>query len=187
MVKNILMVSLNNPRDYFYTRHNIGALWIKYFCLYNSVRLLKNDKLLFYYGSLFFNDKKLHLLEPNTYMNCNGTVILNYISFANVCFDKIFLVHDDLDLNLGVIKLCYSSGSAGHNGVKSVINAFDHNMFYRLRIGLGKSKKCFINNHILSIPKKDEFSLILKIFRDSMSYIDDILNFNWSSSVKYYK
>ena len=185
MFENILLVSLNNPREYFYTRHNIGALWLKYFCLNNSIYLLKNDEMLFYHGNVTFHGKKLYILEPNAYMNCNGSVLINYIAFVNVSFDKIFLIHDDLDLGLGVMKLCYSSSSAGHNGVKSVINDFNLNNFYRLRIGLGRCKRTSINNYILSMFGKNEFELLLKSFKRSMFYIDDILNFSWSSVSMY--
>ncbi len=183
MVCKILLVSLNNPREYFYTRHNAGAWWLKYFCFINNVFLfmdyLTNS---YYYKIIPFKGKCLHILEPNVYMNNNGKIIYDYICKHDISFKNIIVVHDDLDLNLGMIKLSYKIDNLCHNGIRSVVDFFKFNTFYRLRIGLGKPKYVQnVSNYVLGVPSKKEFDSYFRCIKNSFFYIDDILNFSFSN------
>ena len=179
MSNDILLVSLNNPRNYFYTRHNAGSWWIKYFSIKNKINLIFDSSGQYYFfNNLYLHGKILHILEPNVFMNLNGLIIERYVYKFNIKYNNILLIHDDLDLDCGSIKICYSSGSGGHNGVKSVIKYLNSNSFYRLKIGLGRKNKCIVNDFLLDIPKFNEFNLYIRSIKNSFFYLDYILNFN---------
>lgn len=182
MIDEILLVSLNNPREFFYTRHNAGAWWLKYFCLINNMFLFMDSfSNLYYYKIITFKGKRLHIVEPNVYMNNCGKVIYNYICKYAIFFKNIIIIHDDLDLNSGIIKLSYKVDNFCHNGIKNVVEFLKINSFYRLRIGIGKSEyNQNMSDYVLGVPSRKEFEFYFRCIKNSFLYIDDILNFSFS-------
>lgn len=140
-----LIVGLGNPgKEYEKTRHNIGFMVLE--GIRDQVPGFSNWKL----------EKKLEagvcrgyiasccedviLAKPQTFMNKSGNAVkkltVNYILSSN----DLLIVHDDLDLELGTLRLSHGSGSAGHNGVQSIIDALGTKDFWRLRVGVGPKK-----------------------------------------------
>ena len=129
------IIGLGNPeKKYHYTRHNIGFRFIDKMVLDMS---RENDG--YYIQIIDYNDKPLCLVKPMLGMNNSGSPIekLKFIGVIDKESPKLLVVHDDVDLPFGEIRLSFGSSSAGHNGVKSIINAFGSNQFSRLRIGIG--------------------------------------------------
>ena len=137
-----LIVGLGNPGQKFIkTRHNVGR-----FVLDKLVASLSDDNkvrdwekrvdLLATRAQIKFNTKNLTLLLPDTFMNLSGNSVAKTIKKEKIKIEDVIVVHDDLALPLGEIKISFGRGSGGHNGVQSIIEALGGKEFIRLRIGI---------------------------------------------------
>tara|TARA_Y100001936_G_scaffold253367_1_gene317568 strand:- start:661 stop:1236 length:576 start_codon:yes stop_codon:yes gene_type:complete len=175
-VKNYLLVGLGNPGiKYERNRHNIGFCLIDYFTSQiNSEDYI--DKFNSKYTLVRLNDNKIHIIKPQTYMNRSGVSVRNCKDFFKIAPNNIIVVYDDMDLALGSLKIKSSGGSAGHNGIKSLIDEIGSNNFVRIRIGIGKPlNKENVNNYVLSNFKKDEFEALSRIKNRIEEIIKDII------------
>ncbi len=175
-MKNYLLVGLGNPGiKYERNRHNIGFCLIDYFTSQiNSEDYI--DKFNSKYTMVRLNDNKIHIIKPQTYMNRSGVSVRNCKDFFKIAPNNIIVVYDDMDLALGSLKIKSSGGSAGHNGIKSLIDEIGSNNFVRIRIGIGKPlNKENVNNYVLSNFKKDEFEALSRIKNRIEEIIKDII------------
>ena len=175
-MKNYLLVGLGNPGiKYERNRHNIGFCLIDYFTSQiNSEDYI--DKFNSKYTLVRLNDNKIHIIKPQTYMNRSGVSVRNCKDFFKIAPNNIIVVYDDMDLALGSLKIKSSGGSAGHNGIKSLIDEIGSNNFVRIRIGIGKPlNKENVNNYVLSNFKKDEFEALSHIKNRIEEIIKDII------------
>ncbi|WP_367678290.1 aminoacyl-tRNA hydrolase [Buchnera aphidicola] len=166
-----MIVGLSNPKlEYHNTRHNVGS-WYVYALAESFCNILQEDKKFFGFTSSFIMESKyIRLLIPNIFMNINGQSIFKMASFYNISLNEILVVHDDLELKPGIIKLKYSYGHNGHNGLRNIISVFNKKInFYRLRIGIGRPKnKDQISSYVLSNPNGEEKILIQKSIKESI-------------------
>jgi len=140
-----IIVGLGNPGDqYKYTRHNIGWLFLD--DLLGDVKWSENKK----FNAFIYEDGDCLYVKPLTFMNESGQTvqkILNYYKLLPKNFgllkkkdadlaDVLVVIHDDLDIDFGNFKVATDSSSAGHNGVKSIINYLKTQKFTRLRLGI---------------------------------------------------
>lgn len=133
-----LVVGLGNPGpDYVATRHNIGFVALDHFADEKGLRI-DSEK----WKGLYCRDRvgstSLFLLQPQTYMNRSGECVLRFCDYFKIPPSQVLVVHDDLDLPLGRIKLVRSGGPGGHNGIKSIIQHLGTKDFPRLKIGIGR-------------------------------------------------
>jgi len=136
-----LIVGLGNPDEkYKKTRHNIG-----FRILNELVTIGQYNKLEFKEDKKFFGQytkkQEFILLKPMTYMNRSGQSVLAIKQYYNIESENILVVHDDMDLGFGQIKMQKEKSAAGHNGVDSIINSLGSNNFWRLRIGINNDLK----------------------------------------------
>jgi PTH1 family peptidyl-tRNA hydrolase len=136
--KTVLLVGLGNPgKEYDNTRHNIGFVCIDSFATANDFPdwILKKDLK----GQLTqetINDTRVILLKPTTFMNLSGEAVEATRHFYNIPESQVLVVHDELDIDYGIIRTRIGGSAAGHNGIKSIIKHLDEN-FGRVRIGIG--------------------------------------------------
>lgn len=115
-----LIVGLGNPRSkYEKTRHNLGFMVIDF--------LIEDEQI---------DSKKAKLIKPQTFMNNSGLEVKKNSDYYKIKPEDIIVIHDDIDLPLGEIKVQQGRNSAGHKGVQSVIDALGTNNFTRIRIGI---------------------------------------------------
>ena len=130
-----LIIGLGNPEEkYFKNRHNIGFL-----ILDNIYKEFKTNKKL--QAKIHITQKeneKIIIAKPTTFMNNSGEAVSKISSFYKIKPTDILVINDDLDLPFGIMKLKNNSGSAGHNGVKSIIDHLNTKEFTRLRFGIGR-------------------------------------------------
>lgn len=130
------IVALGNPgKEYELTRHNVGFLALDY--LVEALGLPKPTKNSIYNGRLstgMIGQTPVSLLYPDTFMNHSGLAVKKLLSKAEA--SNLLLLYDDVSLPFGQIKLSFSRGAGGHNGVGSVIDALGTKDFIRLRIGI---------------------------------------------------
>ena len=137
-----LIIGLGNPgEEYEKTRHNIGFLTIDHLRLtINTFSNWKYEKKLeaeISRGHIASCCEDVILAKPQTFMNNSGRAVKLLTTYYLLLTSDLLVLHDDLDLELGTLKLSYGSGSAGHNGVQSIIDTLGTKDFWRLRIGIG--------------------------------------------------
>lgn len=163
-----LIIGLGNPgKAYENTRHNTGAFVLAKF-LKNNIppftrpKLNKKFKALLAKGEM--NDEEIILALPQTFMNESGAAVQALAHYYRLEPQDILVLHDDLDLPLGKIRIKKSGGSAGHRGIESIINLLGNNNFIRFRLGIAADpiNKIPAEKFVLQKFSKDEQKIIAK-------------------------
>lgn len=92
------------------------------------------------YGQAIVENEKVIILKPQTYMNLSGIAVKSFKDFYKLEDNKIIVVHDDIDIEQGKIKVRKKGGAGTHNGMKSVVHELNSTDFYRIRIGIRKTR-----------------------------------------------
>ena len=133
-----LIVGLGNPgRKFKFTRHNIGFRVIDQLSKKLSIPLDKK-RMMATWGKGSWSDQKVVLSKPQTFMNLSGESVVRLKNFFRIETDKVIIIHDDLDLNFGQMRIRNKGGDAGHKGVRSVIDCLEKNEFVRVRLGISR-------------------------------------------------
>ncbi len=133
-----LVVGLGNPGQiYSGTRHNAGFMVVDEVAEAFSIDLLKRKfNALFGIGSV--DGVKVVLAKPSDFMNRSGPPVQQIAGYFRISCEDILVVHDDIDLEFGKLKIKEKGGDGGHKGVRSIMDAFGRGDFARLRIGVGR-------------------------------------------------
>ena len=134
-----LWVGLGNPgKDYEQTRHNIGFMALTAIAEAHGFTPFKNNKKLFAeVAEGTIGTSRVRALLPQTYMNDSGKAVAAAARFWGYTPEAILVIHDELDLVAGKIRLKHGGGDAGHNGLRSITAALSSANYRRLRIGIG--------------------------------------------------
>ena len=145
----LLIVGLGNPgREYANTRHNVGFRVIdKIASKLNLSRVYSNHKAEYYKEKI--NGEDVIFFKPMTYMNLSGEAIRSVSNFFKIPLENIIVIHDDLDLPVGQLRLRESGGPGGHNGIKNTILHLNSQNFKRARIGISKSDIIPVVDYVL--------------------------------------
>lgn len=152
-----LIVGLGNPEEeYDKTRHNMGFHVINKIAKKYNIEIKKN-KFQGLYESFIIENQKVILVKPQTYMNLSGNCVKEFVDFYKIEKEKIIIIYDDMDIEPGEIKIKKKGRSAGHNGIKSIIEILGTEEFSRIRIGIGRPqyKDNKIDYVIGNIPEED--------------------------------
>jgi len=155
---NLLFAGLGNPTpDYEKTRHNLGFWVIDLISKELKIALKKTGDA--YFGKKLIKEKEIALAKPLTFMNHSGKAILPL--YLKTKPDLLILIHDDMDVALGKLKIRQMGGSGGHKGVQSVISCLGSN-FARIRIGIGRPEdEETAEDFVLSEPPEKEKKLLI--------------------------
>ncbi|MDO4435357.1 MAG: aminoacyl-tRNA hydrolase [Cardiobacteriaceae bacterium] len=147
-----LVVGLGNPGEkYQKTRHNAGFWFLDAL----EKRFVEEKKFQAQYAKITMEGKALHLLKPLTFMNASGRAVSACAKFYGITPEEILVVHDELDLAEGLIRLKFDGGHGGHNGLRDIQSALGAKTFYRLRVGIDRPKtKEEVVNYVLDMPSK---------------------------------
>lgn len=159
-----LIVGLGNPGPtYSLTRHNIGFMVVdKLIGDANPADISKKS----FHGKLF-KSKDLLFLQPTTYMNLSGQSVQAVAHFYKIDCSDILVIHDDLDLPFGALRLKVGGGHGGHNGLRSIDASVGKN-YNRLRLGIGKpERKEMVASYVLAKFGTDERELLDKFLEYS--------------------
>lgn len=157
-----LLVGLGNPgAEYEATRHNAGFWWIDEVCRMHGITLAGEGKFFGRAGRLKLGVREAWLLQPSTFMNASGRAVAALARFYRIAPHHILVVHDELDLSPGSVKLKRGGGNGGHNGLKDISAQLGTPDYWRLRLGIGHpGEKSAVVNYVLKPPMKDEAALI---------------------------
>ncbi len=131
-----LIVGLGNPEEeYSNTRHNVGFDVMNELAHKNNIQI-NRTKYIALYGQGTIKNEKVIIIKPQTYMNSSGTAVRSFRDFYKIAGNNIIIVHDDIDIEEGTIKIRKTGGAGTHNGMKSVVQELGNKEFYRIRIGV---------------------------------------------------
>jgi len=173
----ILVVGLGNPgKEYTLTKHNDGFLVVDELGKRVGIDITKS-KFQSLYGEGFVESNKMLLLKPQTYMNRSGDAVSSASNFYKIPSENIIAIHDEMDISLGRIMIKPGGGSAGNNGIKSIISSLGSKDFIRIRIGIGKpNAKSDGANHVLSNFNKSESILVEESIQTAADAVLEIVN-----------
>ncbi len=157
----VLIVGLGNPEeDYSGTRHNMGFDTVNKLAKQFNIEINKK-KFKGLYGTGIIENKKVIILKPQTYMNLSGESIKEVIDFYKISYEDIIVIYDDIDIDLGTVKIRKTGGAGTHNGMKSVVENIGTTKFTKIRIGIGapEDKSDLINYVIGYIPENEKIIL----------------------------
>ena len=152
-----LIVGLGNPEEeYSNTRHNMGFNTINKLAKQYNIEINKS-KFKSLYGNGIIEKEKVILLKPQTYMNLSGETLIDIYKYYKVDLDNIIVIYDDIDLDVGKLRI-RKKGSAGtHNGMRSIVKCLGSGDFPRVRVGVSKPMKGQdLADFVLSRFRKEE-------------------------------
>jgi len=156
----ILIAGLGNPENkYDNTRHNVGFEVIDRISeMYHIPVITKKHRALI--GQGIISGMKMILAKPQTYMNLSGESIRQIAEYYNIPAENILVVSDDVNLDLGALRIRPSGSAGGHNGLKNIILQLATDGFKRLRVGVGKQPEemgliDFVLSHFSAAEKKE--------------------------------
>ncbi len=157
-----LFVGLGNPGpDYEATRHNAGFWWIDALARELKMNLVPERSYYGLAGRTSVNGQSVWLLQPQTFMNLSGKSVASLARFFKIQPEEILVVHDELDLPPGQVKLKRGGSHAGHNGLRDIHAQLGSPNYWRLRIGIGHpGEKSEVANWVLKKPAPDQRTLI---------------------------
>ena len=136
----MLIVGLGNPGiKYKNTRHNVGFMAVDYLAETSGVRFNKSD-FKSHWGKGNILGREVILVKPQTFMNLSGKAVKVLADFFHIEPKGILVIYDDIDLELGAIRIRLGGGSGGHRGMQSIIEYLGANNFPRIRLGIGRPK-----------------------------------------------
>lgn len=194
-----LIVGLGNPgKEYVKTRHNAGFMaidelaesWEKNPSWSEELYRAKKHEAELLEFEIFFKDGDHHhvaLAKPQTMMNNSGLSVKKLLKACNAKPEELIVVHDDIDLPVGQMKISFDASAGGHNGVKSIIAQIKTKEFYRIRIGIKPEiKRSATEQLVLEKFTTDEASHLKKILIQMPEIVKTIIEDGMSKAMTLY-
>jgi len=173
-----ILVGLGNPgAEYAHSRHNIGFMILDAFAKSLAVSFRKtSSRMVTASGAIRDrnrNEEHVVLAKPQTYMNRSGSATLELLRETGASPSDLLVVHDDLDLSLGRLRLKSKGGHGGHRGVQSIIASLQTHQFYRFRVGIGRPPAHQpADQYVLSVFLPEERSIVQEMIERSVMALD---------------
>ncbi|MGZ5031844.1 MAG: aminoacyl-tRNA hydrolase [Usitatibacter sp.] len=173
-----LIVGLGNPgREYEKTRHNAGFWWVDAIAERKRAAWKRESKFSGYVARIEEGGRDFWLLKPSTFMNESGRSVSSFLRFYRIEPGSMLVVHDELDLPPGTVKLKKGGGTGGHNGLTDVADALDTKDFWRLRIGIGHpGHRDLVADYVLDKARKSEQAEIDPALERSLDLLPRLAN-----------
>ena len=157
MSKLKLIVGLGNPgQQYAQTRHNAGFWFVERISETFNITMTLDKKFHGLVGRGVVYGMDICLLLPHTFMNKSGEAVVPMVNFYGIHNDELLIVHDELDLDVGRMRLKTGGGHGGHNGLRDIVPHIGAD-FHRLRLGIGHpGHKSKVSGYVLGKPTADE-------------------------------
>ncbi len=172
-----LIVGLGNPgRSYQDTRHNVGFMIADKIAGDFGISFSKK-KFDTVYGRGLIEDNEILLVKPLAYMNRSGPPVQQLARYYRIQSKDMLVIHDDIDLAYGRLKIKEKGGHGGHNGIRSLIDAFGGGDFLRLRIGVGRSETgSDVTGHVLGKFSAQQIQFLDRIIKNARNAVVTILS-----------
>ena len=167
----IVIVGLGNPgKEYECTYHNMGYMCVDAFAELHGLKFTKT-KYNAMYAEGMVEGEKVAVLKPTTYMNLSGLSVAECVRKLKLPLTSLLVVYDDIDLEVGVIRLRHNGSAGTHNGMRNIIAQLGTSEFSRLRIGIGRDSRMDLKDYVLSKVSGDK----LKVVEDNMSKVTGVI------------
>lgn len=144
-----MIVGLGNiGSQYAQTRHNVGFMIVDELAQQFNADF-QTSKFESQVATTFQNGEKLLLVKPSTYMNDSGRAVGPLMDYYNIDPEDLLVIHDDLDLPLGKVRLKQRGSAGGHNGIKSIISHVGDQQFKRVKVGIDHPQKMSVVDYVL--------------------------------------
>jgi peptidyl-tRNA hydrolase, PTH1 family len=168
-----IIAGLGNPgRKYARTRHNVGFMVVEEVAERNGIAFTDKKTCRMGRGSIAGGD--ILLIEPLLYMNLSGSVVKGILSKGCAGPGNLIVIHDDLDMEPGKVRIRKTGSSGGHKGIESIIQSIGSRDFIRIKLGIGREAGVPVENFVLSKFKRGEISVIRDAIQkaaDSVAFI----------------
>jgi PTH1 family peptidyl-tRNA hydrolase len=170
-----LIVGLGNPGSkYQWTRHNAGFMVLDRFSQSAGIAVTrKNFSGL--YGEGLIQGERLLLLKPQTFMNLSGRSVAQALNFHKLSIQNLIVIHDDLDIPYGRVKLKEGGGHAGHNGLRSLLQELGNGQFLRIRVGIGRPLHEDAADYVLSNFSREELASLPRLLDGAVDLLQLII------------
>jgi len=169
-----LIAGLGNPgRKYERTRHNVGFMVIEEVACRNNIDL--RDKKTFRIGRGSADGKDILLVEPLLYMNLSGHVIQDMLRKFGIEPANLIVIHDDLDMETGKLRIRKTGSSGGHKGIESIIDNTGSRDFLRVKIGIGRKEGMSAEDYVLRKFKREELVVMKEAIQKAADVIYSII------------
>lgn len=175
----MVILGLGNPgRKYSNNRHNIGARVIKALLLKKDISIIRRWRQKYFFASeIELSSKHLIVAIPRTFMNESGKAAVSICTKFGIKPEELFLVYDDINLEIGIMRIRKKGSSGGHKGVQSIIESLGTQDIPRLRIGIGMPQDGQdLVDYVLSDFREDEKEIAQKMINEAISAIELIVN-----------
>ena len=180
-----LIVGLGNPGlSYRNTRHNVGFMFIDELKRNYKLDFKLNKKFKGYIASFNLKGEELLFLKPVTYMNLSGESVLAVVNYYKINTDDIIVIHDDMDLPTGKIRIRPNGSSAGQKGMNNIIELLKTSEIKRIRIGIDKGDDAI--DHVLGVFGKEEREIIDDQLAKASFMIEDYLEMTFANFMNKY-
>ena len=168
-----LIVGLGNPgKEYERTRHNAGYWWVDAIAAARRATWKKETKFSGWTTRVDEDGAEFLLLKPSTYMNESGRSVSAVMRFFKIEPGQMLVVHDELDLPPGAVKMKRGGGTGGHNGLTDIADSLDSKDFWRLRVGIGHpGDKDLVADYVLDKARRVEQDAIDPPFERSLELL----------------
>jgi len=181
-----LIAGLGNPgAQYTGTRHNVGAWCLDMLTQVANCRLKAESQFHGLHAIVTLWGQECHLLCPTTYMNESGLSVRAVAKYYKIPSESILILHDDIDLPPGVVRLKFDGGTGGHNGLEDIIDHLHTKKFHRLRFGVGHpGHGNDVVRYVLDVPSVSERTLIQEAIQHAQESFPEILSGNFSKAMQ---
>jgi PTH1 family peptidyl-tRNA hydrolase len=168
-----LIVGLGNPGEkYERTRHNAGYWWVEAVAEARRAGWKRETRFSGLTAKVEEGGREFHLLKPTTYMNESGRSVSALMRFFKIEPASLLVVHDELDLPPGAVKMKRGGGTGGHNGLSDIAESLGTKDFWRLRVGIGHpGDRDLVADYVLDKPRRAEKDAIDPPFERSLGLL----------------
>lgn len=182
-----LIAGLGNPGSkYEGTRHNVGFWFVDHLARSKGCPLHHDNKFHGELGKTSIDGHDIWLIKPMTFMNRSGQAVSALANYYKIPVENILVIHDELDLPAGTLRLKKGGGHGGHNGLRDMIAHFSSNEFMRLRIGIGHpGASNEVSNYVLGAPSSEDKGLLLNAIEDAVVVLPQIISGDYQKAMNH--
>ncbi len=172
-----IVVGLGNPgRRYQGTRHNVGFATVDLLAHENKIKInkLKHRAL---YGEGHLWGKKILLVKPQTFMNLSGESVRDIVNFYKIDTENLIIIYDDVDLELGTLRIRQKGSAGTHNGMRSIIYQVQTDEFPRVRLGIGRPQFGDLSSFVMGSFSKEEVTPMKKAVERALLGVETIVRY----------
>lgn len=172
-----LIVGLGNIGEkYDMTRHNVGFIVLDEYAHVKRFEFKYEKNLEANIAVVRINGEKTIFAKPTTFVNLSGNAVKKIMNYYKLNVEDVLVIYDDIDLDVGRLRIRETNGHGGHNGIRDIINHLNTKDFKRIRVGIGLDKSMPLDHYVLGKFSKQDITNLQPVVIDSMNAIDEFID-----------